>query len=204
MAVIELSSGKDQILANRKMLNAIAVVAFITSLFLWSVAPFVATSNGNRDKFVRYFSLICAILGGDILLACGRKLERNQPLYKALEKAQENVFIHQVATSQYTYEQEITKSAEPSSQVAVPRFPPPENFSGVENPENQRESDFSGSGNSEENFPDQLDLEKISAAVKAGEPDSFIITDLLGMRGRRYQEGKELLEEIKLTVGVRK
>jgi len=204
MALIELNSGKDQILFNRKLLNVLAVAAFIASLFLWSVAPFIPSSNSNRDKFVRYLSLICTILGGDILLSCGRKLERNQPLYKALERAEENVFIHQVATSQYAHEQEITELAKPTSQAAFPRFPSPENFSGPGNPENQRESDFSGSGNSEENFPDQLDLEKISAAVKAGEPDSFIITDLLGMRGRRYQEGKELLEEIKLTVGTKK
>jgi len=200
MALIELNSGKDQILFNRKLLNTVAVVAFVASLFLWSVAPFIPSSNSNRDKFVRYLSLICTILGGDILLACGRKLERNQPLYKALEKAQENVFIHQVATSQYAYEQEITQAAQSTSQDLQQSLPVTSATSTLEVSEANGSEDFPTS-TSTSATSEQLDLEVIREAVSAGKSDSWIIENLLKMGGRKFAEGQALLKEIKLVVG---
>lgn len=46
-------------------------------------------------------------------------------------------------------------------------------------------------------FPDELVLSEVVEALENGKSESFIIQDLLLMKGRKYADGKQLLNEIK-------
>ena len=52
----------------------------------------------------------------------------------------------------------------------------------------------------EANEEPELELTAIKQAILAGIPESSIIKEIMGYRGRRYQEGKELFESIKAII----
>jgi hypothetical protein len=128
------------------------------------------------------------ILGCNIVLVSGQ-LEIVTRRSKALEKAVQENFGLDLVTKQILIEGDLKSRLLPQP---VPEDIPnnqyvPDNNQSLEVPE----SDESYIEISEPQYNDVL------MALEAGKSDSVIIQDVLGKKGRKYQEGKAILNQIK-------
>lgn len=133
-------------------------------------------------------------LTGGFILGCNIVLVSNQlqtvtKKAKALEKAVQENFGLDLVTKQIIIEGDLKSRLLPQP---VPEYTPdnqyvPDDNQALEIPE----SDESCIEISEPQYNDVL------TALEAGKSDTYIIQDVLGKKGRKYQEGKAILTQIK-------
>lgn len=147
---------------------------------------------------------------GVTAVATGHQLQRITPLIKAIETAEKNDFISQLATSQWIQEQQYQQQAvtalQPSSQQPV-TIPVTDNRNSVTDavstvPEvtdkavTQPVTDET-QGVTDDAFQSYQPMyNSVMALKQQGVTDSDIIKDVLKQGGRNYEKGKAMLEAL--------
>jgi hypothetical protein len=151
---------------------------------MWSVVPFL-----TQDKPVRYAALLYAILSGSITTYSSVELIKNKRIYAALDKSEVDDFLHQLAVQQYTQQQNHTQQG-----VTDPELRNAPSY-------NELQDSGYSSGNSEHTeLPDPELVTDVEDALADELTDSQIIKNILGFKGRNYQQGKDLLDAIKKLI----
>ena len=199
MALIHLDAGAEQIRLNRKLLNAGAIVSTISGLIVWSATPFV-----TEIKALRYLSLAFSLGAGSTALYCGTKLAQSKTLFQAIERAEEDDFLHRVAASQYARQNAWNYLAESEAQPLPDPLtePLPDTSAPVEAEASEVRGsegfrDFPSTSATSNELAAEVVVEVLEA-VGEGKSDTWIIENVLNMKGRKYKQGKELLAAIKV------
>lgn len=196
MALIQISSPQNQLRQNRTLLIMIGSASSLAGLLLWSFAPFAwANPKNNTQIALRYLSLITSLGCGVAAVASGQQLNKIQPLIRAIQKAETDDFMLQLAVSQFRQEQEWQQAAvqpaiAPSVQPAVQ----------VQDGGSSPGGSTSGQTSAELTNPEVADIESFRGLYKAvsslqvqGVSDTKIIEEVLNLGGRRFNEGKAAL-----------
>jgi hypothetical protein len=141
--LIGISSPQVQLRQNRSMLLLIASVSSLSGLLLWSASPFVF--NNPKDKVqvvLRYLSLFGSLSCGVTAIVCGNQLQKINPLVKAIETAERNDFLEQLAVSQYQQQQQWQQMA------LAPTTKPPIQINQVDSTPHSTHIQPSNTGNS--------------------------------------------------------
>jgi hypothetical protein len=207
--------GADQIKQNHGLLNATAIFSSVSGLLVWSTTPFVSSNT-----IARYFSLFYCIGAGSTAIYCGNKLEKSKLLFLALQRAQDDDFLHQIASLQYARQQHWNQLAGATSNPFGTFFPEAE-AEPVKSAEVPPDGDFRASTSTNTNAPipevrevppdgdfrdsdpevaevnplaGEVLVRAVSEAVTSGKSDTWIIENILNMKGRQFAKGKTILE----------
>lgn len=185
MALIPLDAVTRQIRLNCRLLATQGCVSAGAGLFLWSLCPFVSDAVGWR-----YFSLTGGLIFGGTALYSAAQLSTISRLNAASLKAEERDYIHRIAASQYS--QQVFWDTIATSNTSQP-VEIPVTAESPETPGEEAATDFPSTSE----FPGELVFSQIAEALESGKSDSHIVQEILGMKGRKYAEGKQMLTEIK-------
>lgn len=172
---------QTQLRQQRTVLSSLAIGGALSGLIVWSVAPFV-----TQNKPLRFLALSYSMVAGLIACYSSSVLIRNQRIYKALDSSEIDDYLHQLAVTQYSQQRFWEGRAFESSELLEP---------------NQTKDSGKVSSHLTNSELTELDanelIELVEDAKADGLSDSKIIKEILGYRGERYGEGKELLKQIK-------
>ncbi|MGB3206456.1 MAG: hypothetical protein WBB28_15830 [Crinalium sp.] len=202
-SLIDISSPQAQLRQNRTLLLLTGGFSTIAGLFLWSLTPFIF--NNPKDKVgvcLRYLSLFGSLGCGVAAVASGHQLQRISPLIKAIETAEKNDFLDQLASSQYVQQSQW-------QQMAMTALQPP---SSPQSSEVQHQSSDAQVQDSSSTYSDELTTstssevttqqdfhslyKSVSLLKEQGISDTKIIEEVLGMGGRKFSEGKQMLDAL--------
>lgn len=192
--MIKISSPQNQLRQNRTLLLLTGGVSTVAGLFLWSATPFVFNNPKDKvDVYLRYLSLFGSLSLGIAAVASGKQLERIAPLIKAIETAERNDFYDQLASSQYLQSQMWQREAMTALQ---PPISPQSSAVYSESSDTLSDSLSDTSQNSEVNESQHFQglYKSVSLLKEQGVSDTKIIEEVLGMGGRKFNEGKQMLE----------
>lgn len=193
--MIGISSPQNHLRQNRSLLLVIGGLSSLLGLFLWSAPPFIWSNP--KDKLgvcLRYLSLFGALGCGVSAIVAGKQLERITPLLKAIETAEKNDFLDQLASSQFLQQQQWHQIAATQLQAFQQNNSEP-----VSQPVAEANTDELTTSPSAEVLPIEnfRSLYKsVSALKQQGVSDTQIIEEILGMGGRRFNDGKKALETL--------
>jgi len=157
-------------------------LSLITGLIVLTLPPFL-TSN----KLIRISCLTGGFLLGCNVVLTSIQLQSITQKYKVLEKAVRENFGLDLVTKQIIIEGELKSRLLPQ--------PEPEYI-----PDNQ----YVSNENQILEIPDpeisEIQYNDVLIALERGDSDSVIIQDVLGKKGRKYQEGKTILNQIKQEI----
>jgi len=163
-------------------------LSLLTGLIVSTLPPFL-----TNNQIIRLTCLFSGFaLGGNVILVSGQ-LQVVTRRSKALEKAVQENFGLDLVTKQIMIEGDLKSRLLPQpvpEYIPDNQYFPNDNNQVLEMPEIV-ESDESYIEISESQYSDVL------MALKSGKSDSVIIQDVLGKKGRKYQEGKAILTQIK-------
>ncbi|MBP0020275.1 MAG: hypothetical protein J7647_22310 [Cyanobacteria bacterium SBLK] len=172
---------QTQLRQQRTILYSLAIGGTLSGLLIWSITPFI-----TQNKTLRYLSLIYTALAGSLTCFSSSVLINNRRIYKALDSSEIDDYLHQLATEQFR-QQGYWENRATSANVN------PEMLDLQGLPENLP---ISGNGKNG-NLHDPEMLAEVSEAINEGISDSRIIQNILGYKGRYYNEGRNLLKQIK-------
>ncbi|MEM1169242.1 MAG: hypothetical protein AAGJ08_09270 [Cyanobacteria bacterium P01_H01_bin.35] len=158
----------------RTLLISAASTSTIASLILF-VSP-----TASEDDTIKSFLYSGGLLSGLGTIGLSMAIHRYSPIFTILKKADDETFTHIIAT--YIYEQKQGISQLPVTDEPIEIYP-------EELPE-------SPSTTTSEQISASL-ITEVSKLVSEGKSDTFIIENVLQCKGRKYQEGKAKLGEIK-------
>ncbi|AFZ15743.1 hypothetical protein Cri9333_4988 (plasmid) [Crinalium epipsammum PCC 9333] len=213
--MIKISSPQDQLRSNRNLLALVGGSSTVIGLLLWSSSPFLFPNP--KDKFsvsLRYLSLFLTSCCGVTAVATGYQLQRITPLIKAIETAERNDFISQLATSQWVQEQryqsEAVTALQPSQQQPVTLQQ--QNSYNERNDDTARDNEVSNEpvtdtlttlpanavtpATDEEMEGYRPTYLAVTALQQQGISDSDIIKDVLKQGGTNYSKGKQMLDAL--------
>ncbi len=199
--LIGISSPQVQLRQNRSMLLLIASVSSLSGLLLWSASPFVF--NNPKDKVqvvLRYLSLFGSLSCGVTAIVCGNQLQKINPLVKAIETAERNDFLEQLAVSQYQQQQhwqqmalaptQLQPLSAPLSQQVQPESSEASSTTSTDELPTSQSSEVNGS----EHFRSLY--KSVSLLKEQGLSDTKLVEEVLGMGGRKFNEGKQMLDTL--------
>ena len=205
--MIKISSPQNQLRQNRTLLLLTGGVSTVAGLFMWSAMPFVF--NNPKDKVgvcLRYLSLFGSLSLGIAAVASGHQLQRINPLLKAVETAERNDFLDQLASSQYVQQQQWQREA--MTALQPPAAVGNDNFGNGGNVDTASGNEFV-TDDVTEPVTDVADSATLTAAEtykpmylaivalqQQGVAESKIIKDVLQQEGRNYPQGKAMLEAL--------
>lgn len=195
--LIGISSPQVQLRQNRSMLLAIATASSISGLLIWSASPFAL--NNPKDKVqvvLRYLSLFGSLGCGVTAIVCGQQLQKINPLIKALDIAEKNDFLEQLAVSQFQQQQQWQRLAlEPTQLQPISPALQPESDAPLSD---TSASPLPTSQTSEVNESERFRSlwKSVSLLKEQGLSDTKIIEEVLGMSGRKFNEGKQMLDAL--------
>lgn len=162
----------------RTLLIAAASTTTIASLTLF-VSP-----TASKDTTIKSILYSGGLLSGLSTIGLSMAINRYSPIFTILKKADDETFTHTIAT--YIFEQK---------QMANP------DFSATNEPIEiyPEELPESVSINTSEQISASL-ITEVGKLVSEGKSDTFIIQNVLQCKGRKYQEGKAKLGEIKAMI----
>lgn len=194
--LIPISEGQNQLRQNRILLLSVGSISTVAGLLFWSATPFLLPSKTDRLQIaLRYVSLVSTMFCGITACVAGQQLKRISPLVKALEKAEQNDFMTQVASSQYVQEEawmelataEIASLQQQQQHETLPAVAPAVAPAGYQLPiPENREAP------SPESF--YTLYQAVMKLKQKGVPEKEIIEDILQPKGGRFAEGKVMLE----------
>jgi hypothetical protein len=197
-SLINISSPQTQLRQNRTLLLTIGSASTIAGLLLWSATPFLLNSKSDRLQIaLRYLSLTSTLICGVAACVSGHQLQRIAPLIKALETAEQSDFYTQLASSQYVqqeqwqaiassevealhqpFQQNLPPNVSPAPETSTPQLPT------SENPELPPADNFRSL------------YKAVSVLKQQGVSDTTIVEEVLQLGGRRFAEGKQVLETL--------
>jgi hypothetical protein len=136
-------------------------------------------------------------LTGGFILGCNIVLVSSQLQVvtrrsKALEKAVQENFGLDLVTKQIMIEGDLKSRLLPQP---VPEYTPDNQYT----PDNNQSLEIPESDDSNESYIEisEPQYNDVLMALESGKSDTYIIQDVLGKKGRKYQEGKVILTQIK-------
>jgi hypothetical protein len=183
------------------MLLLIASVSSLSGLLLWSASPFVF--NNPKDKVqvvLRYLSLFGSLSCGVSAIVCGNQLHKINPLVKAIETAERNDFLEQLAVSQYQQQQHWQQMAlaptqlQPLSQQVQPESSEASSETSSTTSTNELPTSQNSEVNGSEHFRSLY--KSVSLLKEQGLSDTKLVEEVLGMGGRKFNEGKQMLDAL--------
>lgn len=204
--LINISSPQNQLRQNRTLLLLVGGCSTIAGLFFWSLPPFVFNNPTNKvNVILRYLALFGGLSCGISAVVSGKQLERITPLVKAVEQAEKADFFDQLASSQYLqsqmWQREAMTALQSGSTVSQ-RQPEQVDPEPVDRGSTTSADQLTTSQNAEvtESQHFQSLYKSVSLLKEQGLSDTKIIEEVLGMGGRRFTEGKQMLDTL-LTLG---
>ncbi|MGD1805825.1 hypothetical protein ACP6PL_10355 [Dapis sp. BLCC M126] len=162
----------------RTLLISVASTSTIASLLLF-VAP-----TALKDDTIKSIFYSGGLLSGLSTIGLSMAINRYSPIFTILKKADDETFTHTIATYIYEQKQGINPDFDQLPVTDEPIDIYPEQL-----PDNV-------SINTSEQISASL-ITEVSKLVSEGKSDTFIIENVLQCKGRKYQEGKVKLGEIK-------
>jgi hypothetical protein len=179
------------------MLLLIATASSISGLLLWSASPFALSNPKDKVQVVlRYLSLFGSLSCGVTAIACGSQLQKINPLVKAIETAERNDFLEQLAVSQFQQQQQWHQMAlaptqlQPVDVAVQPQGSDQSSTTSADSLPTSQNSEVNGS----EHFRSLW--KSVSLLKEQGLSDTKIIEEVLGMSGRKFNEGKQMLDAL--------
>ncbi|VXD22390.1 conserved hypothetical protein [Planktothrix serta PCC 8927] len=215
VTVINPVSHSEAIKQNWKLLHSINILALVTAVPLWFVTPFLTRnpeSNGWH-KFFRFTSIGYAIAVGSTSLYFSNQLGKMKPKIDAMNKREIAEFKHTIASDLFLAQgtnsaiAQFVLTERQSSLTPVTEFPESSEVElsdpsvhrqfpkSSESSESSGNSELSKGTERERNL--ELFMEPVLEALENGLKDSDIIKDVMGFKGRRYADGKVILNDIK-------
>ena len=189
---------------NRNFLLTIGGISTVAGLLIWSSSPFIFSNNKDKiNIFCRYLSLITSLGCGITSVACGHRLSKINPLIQAINQFEKNDFLTQLAASQYQQEQYWNRLAletptRPPIQISQVADSIPDSIPNSTSDSIPNSTSDSTSQTSE--VPEVEGYRSLYLAVsnlkQQGVSDTQIIESVLGLGGRRFNEGKKALESL--------
>ncbi|NET40604.1 hypothetical protein [Okeania sp. SIO2B3] len=177
---------RDSVKLSRTCLQGTCLGTSVCSFFLWLIPPFT-----TQNHTIRIGSLFLGFGLSSAGLISSQKLQQHRSLYEALDLAEKTAFNQHLAEltynpplaceesqSGYFSEYDATDVPEPLQPEIVPDC---------------------GSSNSSPEFSGKLILE-IKKELELGTSDTRIIKEVLHCSGRKWDEGKAKLAEIKTLI----
>lgn len=130
MALTNLDNSKDLVKNTYLSLNLLTLIAIASGLLVWFFVPFLTeNSKDPKHQIVRILSHFYTIGAGAIGLFGATRLARLDRYTKAIDKAEDATFIHNLATAQYTEQKKLESESE--YQIVLTKsenglLPPPE------------------------------------------------------------------------------
>lgn len=113
MALMNLDNEKDVIKQSYLALNLITLMAIASGILTWFFMPFLTDQHNNpKHQLYRILSLIYTTGSGGVALFGAKKLARLDKYVTALNKAEDNTFINNLATAQYTEQKKLESESE--------------------------------------------------------------------------------------------
>jgi hypothetical protein len=143
MALVNLDNSKDLVKNTYLALNILTLIAIASGFLTWFFVPFLTeNSKDPKHQIVRILSLFYVMGAGGIGLFGANKLARLDRYTKAIAKAEDNNFINQLASSQYSAQKTLEGEAE--YQIVLTKsengmLPPPNNEEYDDLPESPKE-----------------------------------------------------------------
>ena len=198
--LINISSPQQQLRENRNLLLTIGGISSVAGLLVWSSSPFIFSSTKDKiNIFCRYLSLAASLGCGITTLVCGHRLSRIDPLIQAINQAEKQDFLTQLAASQYQQEQQWNQMA-----IAPTQLQPLSNIQ----PQHSEPITDSHSTTSTDSLPTSQNSEvtgsehfrslykSVSLLKEQGLSDTKLVEEVLGMGGRKFNEGKQMLDAL--------
>ena len=223
VTVINPVSHSEAIKQNWKLLHGINILALVTAVPIWFVTPFLTRNpelNGWH-KFFRFTSIGYAIVVGSSSLYFSNKLGKMKPKIDAMNKREMAEFKHTIASDLFLAQgtnsaiAQFVLTERQASLTPVTEFPEssemepsdpsvhrqfPKSSESSESSESYGNAELSKETERERNL--ELFMEPVLEALENGLKDSDIIKDVMGFKGRRYAEGKIILNDIKSYLGL--
>lgn len=190
--LIGISKPQDQLRQNRNLLLIIGGVSSVSGLLIWSSSPFLWSSTKNQTNILlRYFALLTGLTTGITSVVCGHQLQKINPLIKAIETAERNDFLTQLAASQYQQEQHWNQLAvEPAiAPGTAETHLPVSDTSPGQLPTSQNSEPLEV-----EHFRSLY--KSVSLLKQQNISDTQIIETVLASGGRKFDQGKQMLENL--------
>lgn len=193
MALMNLDNEKDMLKQTYLALNLITLMAISTGLLTWFFVPFLADQKSNpRHQLYRYLGLIYTVGAGGVALFGSTKLTRLDKYVMALNKAEDNTFINNLATAQYTEQKKL--EAEGEYKIILTKsennlLPPPQ-------PEEEYEPEFPREINGvlmQDYHWEALELAKSKGQLSARDFQRSAIARRLEIKA---DDAKEILKEL--------
>ncbi|MFM6451087.1 MAG: hypothetical protein ACKPH7_04685 [Planktothrix sp.] len=220
VTVVNPVSHSEAIKQNWKLLHGINILALATAVPIWFVTPFLTRnpeSNGWH-KFFRFSSIGYAIVVGSSSLYFSNKLGKMKPKIDAMNKREIAEFKHTIASDLFLAQgtnsaiAQFVLTERQASLTPVTEFPESSDVE-LSDPSVHRQfpksSESSKSSELQELSKEterernlELFMEPVLEALENGLKDSDIIKDVMGFKGRRYAEGKIILNDIKSYLGL--
>lgn len=202
--LISINSPQNQLRQNHSLLLLIGSISSVAGLLIWSASPFIWSSPKDKITiFWRYLSLITTLGCGVSSLVCGHQINRINPLIQAINQAEKNDFLTQLAASQYQQEQQWNQLAlSPTSRPPIQtiQVPQPADSTVDSTPDSTPDSRLTDSTSKTNQSSEVLEVEgyrslymAVSNLKTQGVSDTEIIESVLGLGGRRFKEGKKAL-----------
>lgn len=193
---------RESISLNKMLLNSISVGFTSLSIVSGIIFPVLW-----QDRNVLTSLFLGNITSGILVIASSKKLSEVDKDGEVLEIVKEQNFLHHATSHALAIQDTLTDAYgsfnQPPYMSLLTQFPsvsqnavnPQEvALQGLQQPEIMlQNSSLQDAGS----IPDNLSLEVIVEALNRGIADSKIIEEIMGFKGRNYQEGKKYLEMIK-------
>lgn len=215
VTVVNPVAQTDAIKQNWKLLHGINIIALATAIPMWFVTPFLTRNpeSNSWHRFFRFSSISYAIVVGSSSLYLSNKLGKIKPKIDAMNKREIAEFKHTIASDLFLAQGTNSAIAQfilterQSSLTPVTEFPESSDVEpsdpSVHRQFPERSESSKSSGNSELSRGTErernleLFVEPVLEAMENGLKDSDIIKDVMGFKGRRYADGKAILDDIK-------
>ena len=190
MAQIKISMPQDQLKQNRSLWLVIGGISSVSGLLIWSVAPFAMPNPKSPSQVLaRYLAILGGFGCGVSALVAGRELQRITPLIEAIETAEHDDFLLQLAVAQYAHEQQHWGNVLQQAPVAPePAMPVAEGVA-------------PGKDSGNDAIPGATEYYRhlylaVTSLQQEGVSDSKIVKQVLGMEGGNFAKGQKALQAI--------
>lgn len=205
MAVVFFSGfdqGRRNAFTTSVILHFFCLILLFSGITLVSISPSLFRGSPKLRSVCLFYGLFC----GTGLLVCGVQLEVTDKLLERIKKVEDEIALSQFAAEQYAQQQYYEGLAETANAelppASAPYFPPTSQVTSealtVGSQGVQDLGSVSGSGSKSVEVGSAIaTLTAIKSAYAQGKSDTWIIEEILGMKGRNFEKGKELLGQYK-------
>lgn len=210
MAMIFLSGfdqGRRNVQVTSVILHFFCIALLSSGIGLVSISPSLFRDSPKVRAICLFYGLFCGVG----LLVCGTQLEISDKILQRIKQVEDEIALSQFAAEQYAQQQYYEQMAEQANGELPPASAP--YFPATSAPTSealtvgsQGVQDFgSGSGSGSGSKVAEVGgaivtLTAIKSAYAQGKSDTWIIEEILGMKGRSFEKGKELLSQYKEVI----